>query len=154
MEALHQSADLGFSFQDADVAGDLADSKSTSGGKLFICGSYTRVPISCSCMKQTAVSHSRNYLIRRRSQIRRNSCAQFVGPCAQHQTQEDEITYGGQESNIQHWFCSSKRTHLQLTGIFVCLRRSRCCDQDDHKRPEPVNETYLPNPPCEPGLFV
>ena len=45
-------------FQDSDFAGDLEDSKSTSGGTLFIFGSHTFVPISWMCKKQTAVSHS------------------------------------------------------------------------------------------------
>ena len=45
-------------FQDSDFAGDLEDSKSTSGGKLCIFGSHTFVPISWMCKKQTAVSHS------------------------------------------------------------------------------------------------
>ena len=45
-------------FQDSDFAGDLEDSKSTSGGTLCICGSHTFVPISSICKKQTAVSHS------------------------------------------------------------------------------------------------
>ena len=45
-------------FQDSDVAGDLEDSKSTSGGTLCILGSHTFVPISWMCKKQTAVSHS------------------------------------------------------------------------------------------------
>ena len=44
-------------FQDSDFAGDLEDSKSTSGGTLCIFGS-TFVPISWMCKKQTAVSHS------------------------------------------------------------------------------------------------
>ena len=39
-------------------AGDLEDSKSTSGGTLCIFGSHTFVPISWMCKKQTAVSHS------------------------------------------------------------------------------------------------
>ena len=39
-------------FQDSDFAGDLEDSKSTSGG------SHTFVPISWMCKKQTSVSHS------------------------------------------------------------------------------------------------
>ena len=42
-------------FQDSDFAGDLEDSKSTSGGVLCIFGS---VPISWMCKKQTSVSHS------------------------------------------------------------------------------------------------
>ena len=44
--------------QDSDFAGDLEDSKSTSGGTLCIFGSHTFVPISWTCKKQTAVSHS------------------------------------------------------------------------------------------------
>ena len=45
-------------FQDSDFAGDLEDSKSTSGGTLCVCGSHTFVPVSWMCKKQTAVSHS------------------------------------------------------------------------------------------------
>ena len=47
-------------FQDSDFAGDLEDSKSTSGGTLCIFGSRTFVPISWMCKKQasTSVSHS------------------------------------------------------------------------------------------------
>ena len=45
-------------FQDSDFAGDLADSKSTSGGFPYIFGSYTFVPISWMCKKQTSVSRS------------------------------------------------------------------------------------------------
>ena len=45
-------------FQDSDFAGDLEDSKSTSGGTLCICGSHTFVPVSWMCKKQTSVSHS------------------------------------------------------------------------------------------------
>ena len=45
-------------FQDSDFAGDLEDSKSTSGGTLCGLGSHTFVPISWMCKKQTAVSHS------------------------------------------------------------------------------------------------
>ena len=42
-------------FQDSDFAGDLEDSKSTSGGGLCIFGSHTFVPISRMCKKQTSV---------------------------------------------------------------------------------------------------
>ena len=45
-------------FQDSDFAGDLEDSKSTSGGTSSVFGSHTFVPISWMCKKQTAVSHS------------------------------------------------------------------------------------------------
>ena len=45
-------------FQNSDFAGDLEDSKSTSGGTVCILGSHTFVPISWMCKKQTSVSHS------------------------------------------------------------------------------------------------
>ena len=45
-------------FQDSDFAGDLEDSKSTSGGTLCVFGSHTFLPISWMCKKQTAVSHT------------------------------------------------------------------------------------------------
>ena len=45
-------------FQDSVFAGDLEDSKSTSGGTLCVFGSHTFVPISWMCKKQTSVSHS------------------------------------------------------------------------------------------------
>ena len=41
-----------------DFAGDLEDSKSTSGGTLCVFGSHTFVPLSWMCKKQTSVSHS------------------------------------------------------------------------------------------------
>ena len=45
-------------FQDSDFAGDLEDSKSTSGRTLCVFGSHTFVPRSWMCKKQTSVSHS------------------------------------------------------------------------------------------------
>jgi hypothetical protein len=45
-------------FSDASFAGDLKDSKSTSGCLLAIVGPSTYVPLSWICKKQTAVSHS------------------------------------------------------------------------------------------------
>ena len=44
-------------FQDSDFAGDLEDSKSTSGGILCIFGSRTFVPVSWMCKKQVSESH-------------------------------------------------------------------------------------------------
>ena len=44
--------------QDSDFAGDLEDSKSTSGGTLCVFGGHTFVPKSWMCKKQTSVSHS------------------------------------------------------------------------------------------------
>ena len=45
-------------FQDIHFAGDLEDSKSTSGGTLCVSESHTFVPISWMCKKQTSGSHS------------------------------------------------------------------------------------------------
>ena len=45
-------------FQDSDFAGDLEDSKSTSGGTSCVFGCHTFVPISWMCKKQTSVSLS------------------------------------------------------------------------------------------------
>ena len=45
-------------FSDASFAGDLKDSKSTSGAFLALVGPRTFVPITWLCKKQTAVSHS------------------------------------------------------------------------------------------------
>ena len=45
-------------FQDSDFAGDLEDSKSTSGGTWCVFGSHTSVPISWMSKNQNAVSNS------------------------------------------------------------------------------------------------
>ena len=45
-------------FQDSDFAGDLEDSKSTSGRTWCIFGSHTFVPTSWMCKKQIVGSHS------------------------------------------------------------------------------------------------
>ena len=45
-------------FQDSDFAGDLEDSKSTSGGTLCVFWKSYIFPISWMCKKQTSVSHS------------------------------------------------------------------------------------------------
>ena len=55
--SLQKQCRLGL-FQDSDFAGDLVDSKSTSGGTLCIFGSHTFVPIRWMCKKQTSASHS------------------------------------------------------------------------------------------------
>ena len=70
-------------FQDSDCAGDLEDSKSTSGGTLCVFGSHTSVPINWMCKKQTSVSHSltesENYLFGHWTEIRRFACSGIMG---------------------------------------------------------------------------
>ena len=56
-ETKHDNADWDC-FKDSDFAGDLEDSKSTSGTALCIFGSHTFVPISWMCKKKTSVSPS------------------------------------------------------------------------------------------------
>ena len=70
-------------FQDSDFAGDLEDSKSTSGGTLCVFGSHTFVPISWMCKKQN-ISFSQfnriwNYLIGHWTEIRWFACSGIVG---------------------------------------------------------------------------
>ena len=64
-------------FQDSDFAGDLEDSKSTSGGTLCVFGSHIFVSISWMFKKQTSVSHSstgiRNHPFGRSIEIGRDS---------------------------------------------------------------------------------
>ena len=45
-------------YVDASFAGETRDSKSTTGGILFLVGPQTCVPITWMCKKQGAVSHS------------------------------------------------------------------------------------------------
>ena len=45
-------------YSDASFAGDLQDSKSTTGGVLCLVGPQTFVPLTWICKKQGAVSHS------------------------------------------------------------------------------------------------
>ena len=45
-------------YADASFAGDLRDSKSTSGGLVCLVGPRTFVPLTWICKKQSAVSHS------------------------------------------------------------------------------------------------
>ena len=54
---MHQELKLAV-FADASFAGDLKDSKSTSGGFLALVGPRTYVPLTWICKKQGAVSHS------------------------------------------------------------------------------------------------
>ena len=70
-------------FQDSDFAGDLEDSKSTSGGTFCVFGSHTFVPISWMCKKQTyrfsQFNRIRNHLFGRWIEIRLDSCSRFMG---------------------------------------------------------------------------
>ena len=78
-------------FQDSDFAGNLEDSKSTSGGTLCIFGSHTFVPISWMCKKQTSVSNRiRNHLFGCRIDVRRYSSSRFMGSDRRTSSQKHE----------------------------------------------------------------
>ena len=70
-------------FQDSDFAGDLEDSKSTSGGTLCVFGSHTFVPISWMCKKTnftfTQFDRIRNHLFGRWIEIGRFACSGIMG---------------------------------------------------------------------------
>ena len=70
-------------FQDSDFAGDLEDSKSTSGGTLCVLGSHTYVLVSWMCKKQTSVSHSSTeseIISQRRIEVGWVACSGIMGP--------------------------------------------------------------------------
>ena len=71
-------------FQDSDFAGDLEDSKSTSGGTLCVFESLTFVPISWTCKKKNfsfaQFNRIRNHLFGLWIVIGRDSRSRFVGP--------------------------------------------------------------------------
>ena len=80
-ETRHSIADC-VCLQDSDFAGDLEDSKSTSGGTLCVFESHTFVSKSWMCKKQTSVSHSSTeseIIFGRRIEIRRYSRSWFMG---------------------------------------------------------------------------
>ena len=65
-------------FLDSDFAGDLEDSKSTSGGTLCIFGSHTFVPRSWMC-SFTQFDRIRNHLFGRWIEIRWFACSLLMG---------------------------------------------------------------------------
>ena len=70
-------------FVDASFAGDLADSKSTTGGYLVLTGPNTFAPITWMCKKQccvTLVLRSGDYYSGRNSQNGRSSSIRALGP--------------------------------------------------------------------------
>ena len=130
-------------FQDSDFAGDLEDSKSTSGGTLCIFGSHTFVPISWMCKKQTSVSHSSTesaILSLGTSDWDETGkiCSRILGSdsfCFRKHVSdfwETEATrYHWQESKIlredqraeSYWLCSLKRSVFASRSFVVCVWR-------------------------------
>ena len=69
-------------FQDSDFAGDLEDSKSTSGGTFCAFGSHTFVPISWMCNRHQILTAQQNlklYLSGHGTEIGWFACSGIVG---------------------------------------------------------------------------
>ena len=102
-------------FQDSDFAGDLEDSKSTSGGTLCVFGSHTFVPkkldVQETDISLTQLNRIRNHLFGRWIEIRRDSSSRFVGfgyrnvsffpkPTQQHQRSSTRKLVPTQHDNL------------------------------------------------------
>ena len=106
-------------FQDSDFAGDLEDSKATSGGILCIFGSHTFVPISW--MSDTNFTFAQFNRIRNHLLGRRIWTDRWSGQC---------------------WFYFLKRQFFSSGSFVVCVWRQRSSDQDDHKGKKPDNDMF------------
>ena len=131
-------------FKDSDFAGDLEDSKSTSGGILFIFGSHTFVPISWMCKKEISVSHSstESEIISLDAGLRMDGIPALdlwdlvveVLHSSSHQAQGHKEQARG---NLQRNRPSSKHTNTQI--------KTPSGDQDDHQRQKSNIKTRVPD---------
>ena len=161
-------------FQDSDFAGDLEDSKSTSGGTWCVFWSHTFVPFSWMCQKQTSVSHSstESEIISLDAGFRMDGTPALdlwdlivaltetrIGvtkegeTCArtwfvQHLTQfkNEKKSHGNGRWFEQCWFSFFKRPFFSSESFVVYLWRQRSSHQNDHKGKKPYNETCFQNP--------
>ena len=161
-------------FQDSDLAGDLEDSKSTSGGTLCIFGSHTFVPLSWMCQKQTSVSHSstESEIISLDAGFRMDGAPALDlwdlivavhGNTYQSNQGRGDFLHEPGSFNTSHnsktkeiswndrwfgqcWFYFFKRPFFSWESFIVYLWRQRSSHQNDHKGKKPHNETCFQNP--------
>ena len=163
-------------FQDSDFAGDLEDSKSTSGGTLWVFGSHTFVPISWMFKKQTSVSHSstESEIISLDAGWRLDGITALdlwdlivavLGNTNQsHKEQDDPLMNKREVRSTYHTiqkrkqsqgvindlhnvdFIPLKRQLFSSGSFVVCVWRQRSSDQDDHEGKKPYSETCFQNP--------
>ena len=157
-------------FQHATFACDPKDSKSTSCGMLCIFGSHAFVPMSWTCNKQTAVSHSSteseiisldaglrlegilalnlwDMVIHVSGLVARENPLHNTKPKKTKSFMADKRLTYSRNYVPPHAHSSSP------TGIsFRCWQRF--CDEDDNQRQKSDHETNLPNTPCKLGLVV
>ena len=116
-------------FQDSDFAGDLEDSKSTSGGTLCIFGSHTFVPISWMCKNQTSVSHSstESEIISLDTGLRLDGLPalelwDLIVSVFGNISHISDRT--GQQWYARHWFGSLKRSIRKSWSFIVCVLKT------------------------------
>ena len=162
-------------FQDSAFAGDLEDSKSTSGGTLCVFGSHTFVPRSWMCKKQTAVAHSstESEIISldtglrlegivaldlwdlivavlhgntyQGNEERGDLCTNLVR-AQPHKLQTRKESHGMIDDLDNVDFLSSNVNSSRQGSFVVRVWRQRSSDQDDQKAKKPDNETCFQNP--------
>ena len=159
-------------FQDSDFAGDLEDSKSTSGGTLCVSGSHTFVPISWMCEKQTSVSHSftESEVISLDAGLQMNGIPAVdqwdlvIGVLHSSKHTHQAVRYHCRKEMVDDQVPRSRtRSEIQITNPNTKSTRKnnrefddRCtffweqwsCDQNDH------DETRVQNPQSCVGLVV
>ena len=137
---------------DSDFAGDLENSKSTSGGTLCIFGSHTFVPISWMCKKQTSVSHSSTESeiisldaglkldgLARSGTVGSNcfcswkcfSCFRSIGETWEWWSQTPQVSQQNR-CDERHWCCSFKWPIRASRSFVVCVWGQWSCNQDDY----------------------
>ena len=135
---------------------DLEDSKSTSGGTLYVLGSHTFVPVSWMCKKQTSVSHSsvESEIISLDAGWREDGIPAldwwdlivlvFGNTTQNHDRTAKPVVLPWWESRAppisrsdqcfgKCWLCSLKRPIFASSSFVVCVWRQRSSDQDDKK---------------------
>ena len=153
-------------FQDSDFAGDLDDSKSTSGGTLCVFGSHTFVPISWMCKKTnfgfTQFSRIRNHLVGHWIEIgwfacsgtmgsncfcswKCFSCFKSIGETWEWWSQTPRVSQQNR-CNERHWCCSFKCSIREPRSFIVCVWGQWSSDQDDYKRKKSHDETCFQDP--------
>ena len=148
-------------FLDSDFAGDLEDSKSTSGGTLCIFGSHTFVPISWMCKKQTSVSHSstESEIISLDAGLRMYGKPaldlwDLIVTVLHDNTNQSKLVRGNLSTSLTRKSIPGKFDDLNSVDFAASnvhssrqeVWRQRSSDQDDHKGEKSYNEAFFQNP--------
>ena len=163
-------------FQDSDFAGDLEDSKSTSGGTLCVFGSHTFVPISWMCKKQTSDSHSstESEIISLDAGLRLDGIhaldlwdlivAVLGNTYQSHKEQVDLLMNKREVHSPPHTIHKRKQPQRVINdldnvdfipsnvksshqeALLYVFEDNEAVNQDDHKGKKPDNETCFQNP--------